>query len=749
MTRRMRLSRKTLARRGGDKTRLTYLPGLDGLRALAVLAVVIYHADLGWLPGGFLGVEIFFVISGYLITALLLAEWRREGTIDLKSFWLRRARRLLPALWVLIGIVLAFAVLALPDEVAGLRPDVAAALGYVTNWYLILAQKSYFETVGRPSLLQHLWSLAIEEQFYLLWPLFLRFILGRLSPRRALALIVAGAVLSLAWMVWLYVPDSDPSRVYYGTDTRAAGLLFGAALAFLWTPWGDAKQAARVKPWLADIVGVLALGALVAACWFIGEFDPFLYRGGLAFVALATVVVIAAVVHPGAQLGTTILGLAPLRWIGLGSYSIYLWHWPIFMVTRPQLDVPLDGAALFALRLSATFLLAAFSYRFVETPIRRGGLERAWQSLRAAQGRQKKVLARQWALRVSALAIFLWLIGGSVLRAQPPATPTYLVNGILDGSEPAEMFTAVDESANATLSDVADESVMSEEEADDVATNEQLFASTASQIPLESTEIALGHATSIEPATSTVDGWVIAHELRQRADRQTQHNRASLLRPVWLQPAPSKGAASQNIAIPRSERNATAVAAVAASAHPTPPVASMNKSIPSSPPPSPARVVLIGDSVMLGASRALHERIPDGIVDAALGRQVSAALKILSERRARGALGKVVVVHMGNNGTFTAKQFDLMMELLTAVPRVILLNNKVPRKWEEFNNRTLAEGAQRYANVVLVDWKAFSADHPEWFWKDGLHLRPEGAAIYADLIASYIQAPITQEKGDR
>ena len=222
------------------EVRLAYSPGLDGLRALAVIAVLLYHADLPFLPGGFLGVEVFFVISGYLITALLLAEWRKEGRISLKDFWLRRARRLLPALYVLLVATLAYSVVFLPGEVAGLRADAVAAVGYVTNWFLILGQESYFEAVGRPSLLQHLWSLAVEEQFYLIWPIVMAVGLGVGTTYRrqrvALAVALAGAAVSAVAMALLYTPGVDPSRVYYGTDTRATGLLCGAALAFLWSP---------------------------------------------------------------------------------------------------------------------------------------------------------------------------------------------------------------------------------------------------------------------------------------------------------------------------------------------------------------------------------------------------------------------------------------------------------------------------------------------------------------------------------
>ncbi|MEJ7871946.1 MAG: acyltransferase, partial [Rubrobacteraceae bacterium] len=204
---------------------LPYIPGLDGLRALAVIAVLLYHAGPRWAPGGFLGVEIFFVISGYLITSLLLAEWRQRGRIDLAAFWVGRARRLLPALYLLLVVTLAFAVLFLPEEVAGLRVDALAAFGYVTNWYFVLGQESYFEAVGRPSLVQHLWSLAIEEQFYLLWPLLfaagMSLGMRRWWRCRLLLAALVGAAASALLMTFLYGAGVEPSRLYYGTDTRA------------------------------------------------------------------------------------------------------------------------------------------------------------------------------------------------------------------------------------------------------------------------------------------------------------------------------------------------------------------------------------------------------------------------------------------------------------------------------------------------------------------------------------------------
>jgi peptidoglycan/LPS O-acetylase OafA/YrhL len=438
------------ATRGGRAAggvRLPYVPGLDGLRALAVVAVLLYHAGLAWIPGGFLGVEVFFVVSGYLITALLLAEARERGRVDLRAFWIRRARRLLPALYLLLIATLAFAVVFLPGEVAGLRNDAVAAFGYATNWYLLAGQESYFEAIGRPSPLLHLWSLAVEEQFYVLWPPLFALGMGvgalRYRRRRLVSLLLAGAAASAALMAILYHPNLDPSRLHYGTDTRATGLLVGAALAFAWTPpapggplarrRGSSRRARRLRhrwgwavPVLLDAAGVAALAGLVLSCLWLDEYRPFLYRGGYALVALATAAVICALAHPRTRLAAGPLGWRPVRWVGVRSYGIYLWHWPVFVVTRPQLDVPLDGLPLLALRLTATVLLAALSYRYVEEPIRRGALGRAWKRLREARGPLRWRLGVRWAGAVVPAAALCVVLGVAVGQAEAPAPPSYL-----------------------------------------------------------------------------------------------------------------------------------------------------------------------------------------------------------------------------------------------------------------------------------------------------------------------------------
>ena len=388
-------------RSGSQGRHLPYMPGLDGLRAFAVVGVVLYHADVSWMPAGFIGVDIFFVISGFLITSLLLSEHESRGGIWLGRFWLRRALRLLPALFLLLTVTMGIAVLFLPDEVDRLRGDVVAGFFYFTNWDLIARDTSYFEAFGRPPILRHLWSLAIEEQFYIVWPVLLGLALRFLPRRLTLGLIVAGIAGSTALMWSLFDPFEDPSRLYFGTDTRVAGLLVGAAVAFLWRAGTELPARAKLP---LDLVGVAALAALAFLMVDSNEFAPFLYKGGFLLVAILTAVVLVAAVHPLGLLGRG-LGWFPIRWIGLRSYAIYLWHWPIFMFARSQ-DVGLDGAELLALRVAITLVAAELSFRLVERPVRQGALVRWWRMLRSPSPTQ----VSRAAVGVGALAAALILI---------------------------------------------------------------------------------------------------------------------------------------------------------------------------------------------------------------------------------------------------------------------------------------------------------------------------------------------------
>ena len=359
--------------RGGGG-RLPYMPGIDALRAGAVLGVFFYHADTGgWMPGGFLGVDVFFVISGYLITALLLSELRDAGHLDVLGFWNRRARRLLPAVGALVAITLVIAAIFISSEVAGLRGDALASLLYVNNWHLVLSEQSYFQEFARPSLFRHLWSLSVEEQFYLLWPLLFAAGMTVFGRRRVLIGVIVGMLVSAALMWALFDPGSDPIRAYYGSDTRASGLLAGAALAFLWHPDSlTAPLPERFPSWGLDAIGVVALILVLRDFLGTHDFDPSLYHGGFLLLAVSTAVLVGVLAHPVAYLGK-LLAQPPVLWLGKRSYSFYLWHWPVLALTRPGIDVPLHGLGLTALQLAVVLGLAHLSYTYVEQPLRRPG----------------------------------------------------------------------------------------------------------------------------------------------------------------------------------------------------------------------------------------------------------------------------------------------------------------------------------------------------------------------------------------
>jgi peptidoglycan/LPS O-acetylase OafA/YrhL len=390
--------------------------GLDGLRALAVTAVVLFHADFYWARGGYLGVDLFFVISGFLITSLIAREVEATGRLNLGAFYWRRARRLLPASLLMAAVVVIAAAGLAPDALPRLRRDVVASLAYVTNWELLHSKISYFDTMGRPPLMQHLWSLAIEEQFYLLWAPLSLFVLPRFGPRRLAVVAVLTAVASVVTMGWLatsmgYPERGDPSRLYFGTDTHGFSLLTGAAFGLRRRPLpgtGRAGFAARMIGWL---LGLTALGNIIFLFARMGEDTPLLYPWGFLVAAATGVVLVATATHPGIAFGR-LLDNAPMRWLGARSYSIYLWHWPVFMMTRPGTDLPeLNDDFAFVLRLCLTLALAECSYRYVETPVRMGFLERYFVGARA----------RSWPTRLSVVSATLATVCAvtAILRNAP------------------------------------------------------------------------------------------------------------------------------------------------------------------------------------------------------------------------------------------------------------------------------------------------------------------------------------------
>lgn len=613
---------------GPNSGRMGYQPGLDGLRAVAVLGVLFYHAGWDWMPGGFLGVDVFFVLSGFLITSIILEEFDRTGRIDFKRFYLRRARRLLPALFVMLAVVGLLALIVYRDAARVFASDAVSALFYATNWWYIVAEQSYFEYVGRPALLKHLWSLAVEEQFYLIWPA-IAFLLLRRGGRRAVRWVAIGlAVLSTAWMMYLAIRNqfpeyNDPSRIYFGTDAHAMGLLIGAGLATFWRPGNLSPTVSASARGVITGAGIAALLVTVWFFGFVGEFTPWLYRGGFLVLSVVVAILIAAATHPASRFGDW-LGSQPMRYIGQRSYGIYLWHWPIFMFTRPFLDVPFDGLANIIVRFGLTFAAAELSYRFVEMPIRRGTLRRWWNKVgnRIAVPMTTLVIALAVALIV---ALFMAPRPSAEEGLAPDVAAAIGVDGPLE--------VLIDEP--------------------DIA--------------------ALSPDNEPEPGTSPL------------AD--------SAVEATFVEPNPN------------------------------------------------GPMSVLGDSVVLGARQIIRDSIPGARVDAEVARMPGAFIGRIKKLRARDKLADVVVLHPATNGVLPEAMMREMLDLLAEYPRVVVVNAQMPRNWRKPNNAVLANVVSDYPNAVLVDWFAASKGQPEWFASDGIHLNPEGARQFADLIKDAAELP--------
>jgi peptidoglycan/LPS O-acetylase OafA/YrhL len=452
-------------------SRVPYLPGLDGMRALAVLAVMVYHAHQ-WLNAGFLGVEVFFVISGYLITLLLIAEHERDGQVRLRQFWLRRFRRLLPALYVCLILVTLYCLLGFPKALGRLRGDVIAAVTYSTNWFQIYSGQGYtsaFDFVP----LRHLWSLAVEEQFYLVWPLAMLLILrkGRANlPKVGLMLFGLVIAISLVMAVMFHAGPSTSCAVdggglgppcttgfagrqietnnflYLGTITRSTGILLGAAFAMIWRPLAIMRGPLRNKSRLLDFGGLIGLAIIGLLSYKMELYSSFnaewygpIFRGGLLLTSLATLMVIAAVTHRRSLIGRA-LANPVLNWVGTRSYGLYLFHWPIYQIIRKQAGIQLSVTQM-ALALLLTGSIAETSYRYVETPIRHGRLSEWWRNRRRLSPERR----RQSIIMVSLFGFLLGVLGVVLFTAKLKCTNEIecsLVNNVAIADGPSGVPTA-------------------------------------------------------------------------------------------------------------------------------------------------------------------------------------------------------------------------------------------------------------------------------------------------------------------
>ena len=575
---------------------IQYIPAIDGLRALAVIAVMLYHLGFTWIPGGFLGVDLFFVISGYVITRLLLDSIEQSGGLDLRGFYLARARRLLPALiFTVTTTTIAIGIWA-PDTIKRLLTDMPFSLTGTMNWRLVARHQDYFESIGRPPLLQHTWSLAVEAQFYLLWPLILYFILKRLGKKRIpIAALVIATASGVALLFVSFSLDasnaSKVSHVYFGTDTHSIGLFLGAALAVSWIPQNFTTNVSKKAQDFIDGIGVFGFIGIIATFLLIDETKPTLYKIAFPLAGIFGASIIMSVVHPASRFAP-ILQNPIFVWIGQRSYAMYLWHWIIFQVTRPSVDLAGQMWALYALRILIVFALADISLRYVEQPIRRGALK-LW--LKGLKYRTKKERSRQTRTFAAVFVVVLALAAIVSVRAVS----------------------------------IGDEQRAAVEEA------------------LTTPEVSISAPAS--------DG-------------------------LWV----------------------------------------------------------TGDSVILGIRASLDAQKPISVMNARIGRQAPELLEVMQSDKAQVS-NSPVIFDLGNNGVLNRSDVQAIFELVKDQPQVIVVNTAVSRPWRDGNNALVAEVAQQYSTVTLIDWNAISMGHPEYFAPDGVHLVPTGVAVYVGEILKYLK----------
>jgi peptidoglycan/LPS O-acetylase OafA/YrhL len=570
-----------------------FIHSVDGLRAVAVIAVLLYHLGIDWIPGGFLGVDLFFVISGYVITGLILESIARSGTLDLRAFYLSRIRRLLPALIAMLVFTTLYIGVYAPETVRRFISDIPYVLSGSMNWALVARQQDYFESIGRPPLLQHTWSLAVEAQFYLIWPLVLLFILRYFGKKNisiaALAIALASGVALFAYSIRIDSQESAISHVYFGTDTHSIGLFLGSALAVSWKPQNLTREISKRAQDFVDLIGVFGFLGLLATFLFINESDPTLYRIAFPLAAIFGCFTLISVVHPASRFAP-LLSSRVLIWIGERSYGIYIWHWIVFQLTRPSIDLVGDDWALYALRVLIVFALADISLRYIEIPVRRGYFE-LW--FRGMKYRTKSVRLRQKLFAVSAVIVTLF------------ATSLVSVNAM----KKADEIVAAEQAA-----------VAAEDDVDQVVTD-----------------------------ADTPGLWVT------------------------------------------------------------------------------------GDSVILGIRNVLakYERIE--LINARVGRQINELIEV-AQTDQQFVANSPVVLNLGNNNRLIESDVIALMEIVRNQPKIVVVNTAVPRGWKDENNQIISSVVARYPNTILVDWDRISANHPEYFATDGVHLNPPGVNAYVAAI---------------
>lgn len=591
---------------------------LEGLRALAIIAIVIYHLKAKLLPGGYFGVTIFFVLSGYLITESVLRQIDRSGTVDFKRYWAHRLRRLWPVMIAVIAVTAILSAIFARELLTKMRPDILPSLFFFDNWWYVARDLSYFEAMGARSPLTHYWYLGVLVQLYFVWPLIL-LAMQRFSPSRSvdtrITLVLAAISTVLMAVLFALEPNGDSTRVYYGCDTRAAEFLIGAALAMLWSS-NDFRESPESswRPALHDVVALVAMIVLLAFMVNINGYSHFPYFGGFLITAIISAVLIGALVVPGG-LVSWVLSLPPLQWLGKRSFGLYLWHYPLFALMNPINSTAEKPWWLYLIQVVVVLVVAEASYRFIEQPFGNGQVGAFFRGLRDREFTIPEFV--QARLIPSAAYCGVLVVAALVIALVPDAEA---IGGL--------------EKLKETQSNV------------------------------EATSVA---APTPSEATST---------------------------------------ASEAVTLPEGV--------------------------------SGKKVLLIGDSVAETASSQFYDVFPYGRMDAVIGRQMYEGDRVYLDN-ANDYAADIVVYCLGSNGVCQERNVTTAIDAVGDDRPIYLVNIRVPDDFQDINNEMLAQIADRYPNVTLLDWYGASTGHDEWFDGDGEHLTPLGAENYIDLIYTAIE----------
>ncbi|MGE8205539.1 acyltransferase family protein [Heyndrickxia sp. NPDC080065] len=663
-----------------------YIPGLDGLRAFAVLSVIAYHFSFSWARGGFLGVDIFFVLSGYLITSIILPAQGNQIELNLRDFWISRVRRLLPAAYVMIITTFVWVVLFNRELLNTIRGDAISSIFYTSNWWFIFHKLSYFDSFGSPSPLKNLWSLAIEEQFYIVWPIVLIMGFYFLKKRSKFSFIVLiGVLVSAITMALLYEPGKDPSRVYYGTDTRSFELLTGCLLALVWPMKRlSSKNLSTKLGNLLNVTSFITFGILILSVLTLNEYQSFLYRGGMLLVGLNTAILIGCICHPSSFLGN-LLSWKPLRWIGTRSYGIYLWHYPVIVLSTPVHEIGNPVYWHVGLQLVFILIIAELSYRFIEMPIRKQGFRLFFKQYLYINFRNWRTVPymKKTTTILSMLVLLIFTAG---------------ITGFAESKDQKN-----DKETPTEIKISNDEELPSSQNGDHLSKHKKEKKVTEN-IALEKDE-----KTGQDEKAAKDE----KHILNNNVEEQPKHE---------VRPKTEQNKEKQKVKKETSENEKKA------------------NSNSSSAYKNGEGMLAIGDSVMLDIASSLHKRYPNITIDAKIGRQVFQAAQLAPAYANFNRPNNIVIIELGTNGYFANAQLDSLLGSFSKA-QIFLVNTRVPRPWESNVNRALANKAYENKHITLVDWHSIAINHPEYFSPDGVHLVPIGI----EALTSLIQRTITNQ----